>query len=67
MKKFIVTCLCFIAGIAIAYAQTETLTLKAAKKGEEPKEVMDAVKQDFPKAIVGNLNFLAITLISDYQ
>jgi hypothetical protein len=58
MKKSIVVCMCFIAGIAMAQVQTETLTLKAVKKGEEPKGVMDAIKKDFPKAIVSDLAIL---------
>lgn len=48
--------MCLIAGAAMA--QEETLTLKAVKKGEEPKEVMDAIKQDFPQAIAAVLAFL---------
>lgn len=57
MKTIIFFCLSLLA-ITAAQAQSETLTLKAVKKGEEPKEVMDAIKQDFPKAIVRNLNIL---------
>lgn len=58
MKKSILIWMCFIAGIAMAQSQTETLTLKAVKKGEEPKEVMAAIKQDFPQAIVRDLAIL---------
>jgi hypothetical protein len=57
MKKIIFFCLSLLVMTA-AQAQTETLTVKAVKKGKEPAEVMDAIKQDFPKAIVGDLNML---------
>ncbi len=66
MKKLIVTCLCLVAGIALVQAQSETLVLKAVKKGEEPKEVMDGIKQDFPQAIVGDLNFLPSLLYGEH-
>jgi hypothetical protein len=57
MKKLIFFCLSLLV-ITAAQAQTETLTLRAVKKGEEPKEVMDAIKQDFPNAIVRDLSML---------
>ena len=65
MKKIIFFCLSLLA-ITAAQAQTETLTLKAVKKGEEPKEVMDAIKQDFPKAIVRDLNILPGKLYGEH-
>jgi hypothetical protein len=64
MKKIIFFCLSLLA-ITAAQAQTETLTVKAVKKGEAPKEVMDAIKQDFPKAIVGDLNMLPSKLYGE--
>jgi hypothetical protein len=66
MKKSIVTCMCFVAAMVMAQAQTEVLTLEAVKKGAEPKEVMDAIKQDFPKAIVGDLNFLPSLMYGEH-
>jgi hypothetical protein len=42
-----------------------TLTLTAVKKGEGPKEVMDAIKKDLPKAIVGDLDFLPAKLYGE--
>ena len=58
--------MCLMAGIAMAQAQSETLTLKAVKKGQEPKEVMDGIKQDFPQAIVGDLNFLPSLMYGEH-
>lgn len=60
MKKSILFSLFLLAGIAGANAQieSETITVKAVKKGEEPKAVMDAIKQDFPKTIIADLNIL---------
>jgi hypothetical protein len=57
--------MCFVAGSAMAQLGYETLTVKAVKKGEEPKAVMDAIKQDFPKAIVGDLSFLPAKLYGE--
>lgn len=57
--------MCFVTGMAIAQVKTETLTLKPVKKGEEPKEVMDGIKQDFPKAIVGDLSMLPAKLYGE--
>ena len=62
MKKLFFFFMCFMIGMVMAQAQSETLTVKAVKKGEEPKEVMDAIKQDFPKAIVGDLSVLPAKL-----
>jgi hypothetical protein len=60
MKKLTLFLLFAVAGVA-AYAQgsTETFTAKAVKKGEEPQAVINAVKQDFPKAIVSDLNVVS--------
>lgn len=60
MKKSILFSLFLLAGITVANAQieSETVTVKAVKKGEEPKVVMDAIKQDFPKTIVHDLTIL---------
>jgi hypothetical protein len=67
MKKIIFFCLILLAGTAVAQAQIahETLTIKAVKKGEEPKKVMDAIKQDFPKAIVTDLSILPAKLYGE--
>lgn len=65
MKKLIFTFVCIIAGLAMAQAQTETLTLKAVKKGEEPAAVMNAIKHDFPKAIVDDLRLLPAKLYGE--
>jgi len=46
----------------MAQMNSETLTLRPVKKGEEPKEVMNAIRKDFPKAIVSDLNFLPAKL-----
>jgi len=59
MKKTILFCMCLVAGITLVQAQTETLTLKPVKKGEEPKAVMDAIKRDFPKGIASDLSVLS--------
>ncbi len=66
MKKLILIILCSLSGIVLAQAQSETLVLKHVKKGEEPKAVMEAVKRDFPKAIVGDLSFLPAKLYGEY-
>ncbi len=68
MKTIFFSCLFLLAGIAFAQAQiaSETLTIKPVKKGEEPKEVMEAIKQDFPKAIVQNLSILPAKLYGEY-
>jgi hypothetical protein len=60
MKKIIIFCLglLVISSASRAQVESETLTIKAVKKGEEPKEVMDAVKKDFPVAIVSDLSML---------
>jgi hypothetical protein len=65
MKKVIFFCLSLLAITAGAQAQTETLTLRAVKKGEEPKEVMDAIKQDFPAAVVSDLKILPAKLYGE--
>ena len=65
MKKLFLFFMCFMIGMVMAQAQSETLTVKAVKKGEEPKEVMDAIKQDFPKAIVGDLSVLPAKLYGE--
>lgn len=65
MKALFVFCLCLVCGLTMTRAQTETLTLKAIKKGKEPKAVMDAIKQDFPKGIAEDLNFLSAKLYRD--
>ena len=57
--------MCLVAGAAMAQEGSKTFTLKAVKKGEEPKEVMDAIRQDFPKAIVGDLDFLPTKLYGE--
>ena len=49
----------------MAQMQTVSMTLTPVKKGEEPKEVMDAIKKDFPKAIVGDLSFLPAKLYGE--
>ena len=41
-----------------AQAQTEFLTLKPVKKGEEPSAVMNSIKQDFPKGVASDLSIL---------
>lgn len=66
MKNFILIFACMAAGLA-AQAQTdsETLMLTRVKKGEEPSAVMAAIKQDFPKAIVGDLNILPAKLYGE--
>jgi hypothetical protein len=67
MKKIFFSCLILLAGTAFAQAQSEseTLTIRAVKKGEEPKKVMDAIKQDFPKAIVQDLSMLPAKLYGE--
>ena len=67
MKKIFFFCLVLLAGMTFAQAQiaSETLTIKAVKKGEEPKKVMDAVKKDFPKAIVTDLAILPAKLYGE--
>jgi hypothetical protein len=57
MKKLILALWlgCWALGVA---AQVETLKIAKVKKGEEPKAVMDAIKNDFPKFIAKDLSFL---------
>jgi hypothetical protein len=66
MKKLLLITVCAIASLGIARAQTETLTLVAVKKGEEPKAVMDAVNKDFPKAIVNDISVLPAKLYGEH-
>lgn len=65
MKKLILVILFALSGMVMVHAQSETLILKPVKKGEEPKAVMDAIKKDFPKAIVGDLTFLPAKLYGE--
>ncbi|HKZ38139.1 MAG TPA: hypothetical protein VJ184_10830 [Chryseolinea sp.] len=68
MKKIFFFCFILLAGMKFAQAQnqSETLTIKAVKKGEEPEKVMDAIKADFPKAIVTDLSILPAKLYGEY-
>lgn len=52
--------LCLAIG---AWAQsTETVVITPVKKGEEPQAVMNAIRTDFPQAIVTELGFLPAVL-----
>ena len=66
MKKLILLCFCLSAGQTFAQGQTKILTLRAVKKGEAPQAVMDAIKQNFPKAIVGDLSILPAKLYGEF-
>jgi hypothetical protein len=56
-------CLCLTVG---AWAQsTETVTITPVKKGEEPQAVMNAIRNDFPQAIVTELGFLPTVLYGE--
>jgi hypothetical protein len=49
-----------------AWAQsTETVTITPVKKGEEPQAVMNAIRNDFPQAIVTELGFLPTVLYGE--
>ncbi|MBL0742721.1 hypothetical protein [Chryseolinea lacunae] len=66
MKNLILIFACMAAGLAAqAQSNTETFLLTRVKKGEEPTAVMTAIKQDFPKAIVGDLNILPAKLYGE--
>jgi hypothetical protein len=65
MKNLVLCCLCLVAVSAMAQMNSETLTLRPVKKGEEPKEVMNAIRKDFPKAIVSDLSFLPAKLYGE--
>jgi hypothetical protein len=65
MKNLIVCCLCLAAGSVMAQVNSETLTLKAVKKGEEPEQVMKAIQEHFPKAVVSDLSFLPAKLYGE--
>ncbi len=53
-----------LAGLSIAAVQAqsavqvETVTISHVKKGEAPSQVMEALKADFPQAIVKNVTML---------
>jgi len=66
MKKLTLFLVCAVAGGA-AYAQNqmEMFTAKAVKKGEEPKAVVAAINQDFPKAIASDLNVIPAKLYGE--
>lgn len=66
MKKLILLFVYLIAGHVITHGQTKILNLKAVRKGEEPKEVMDAIQQHFPKAIVEDLRILPAKLYGEH-
>lgn len=63
------TTFAFMLGLCLAigaWAQsTETVTITPVKKGEEPQAVMDAIRNDFPQAIVTELNFLPTVLYGE--
>lgn len=66
MKKLTLFLVCaVVGGAAYAQNQTEMFTAKAVKKGEEPQAVVDAINQDFPKAIVGDLNVIPAKLYGE--
>ncbi|MBT1697300.1 hypothetical protein KK083_10460 [Fulvivirgaceae bacterium PWU4] len=58
MKKLMVFVMMLMTAVLAMAQTTETLTLRPVKKGEEPKQVMDAIRADFPQAIVKDLSFL---------
>ena len=66
MKKLIAALVMAGMSCEATYAQApladETLVIKAVKKGDEPKQVMDAVKSDFPDVIVKDVAFLPSAL-----
>jgi hypothetical protein len=45
--------------------ESETITITPVKKGEEPKAVMDAIRNDFPKGMIADLNFLPLVLYGE--
>jgi hypothetical protein len=59
----------FMLGLCLAigaWAQsTETVTITPVKKGEEPQAVMNAIRNDFPQAIVTELGFLPTVLYGE--
>lgn len=64
MKKTILAIwlMCLALGVM---AQEKKLTVTKVKKGDEPQAVMDALKQDFPKAITKDLSFLPSKLYGE--
>ncbi len=66
MKKLTLFLVCAVVGGAVhAQNQMEMFTAKAVKKGEEPKAVVDAINQDFPKAIASDLNVIPAKLYGE--
>jgi len=57
--------MCLMTGMAMAQVQSEKMTLTPVKKGDEPKQVMEAIKKDFPKAIASDLSFLPAELYGE--
>ena len=59
----------FMLGLCLAIGacaqSTETVTITPVKKGEEPKAVMNAIRNDFPQAIVTELGFLPTVLYGE--
>lgn len=48
--------------LGIGYAQTEIADLTPIKKGEEPKAVLNTLKQDFPGVTASEFNFISHVL-----
>lgn len=65
MKKLIPIIIYLAASAVFTNGQTKILTLKASRKGEAPDVVMEAIKKNFPTAIVGDLEILPSKLYGE--
>jgi hypothetical protein len=64
MKKLLMSL--FIALVSLAgWSQEQRLQIQKVKKGEEPPAVMDAVRAQFPDAIVNQLSYLPYKLYGE--
>lgn len=58
---FLVACLAF-GYVQAQSTQSQEIAMKSLKKGEEPKEVLDALKKDFPGGAVQGMSVIPLSL-----
>lgn len=58
MKKLWVVMLLLVVSLTSRAQVVEAVVLKPVNKGEEPQEVLDAIKRDFPEAVSRTLSVL---------
>lgn len=64
MKKLLL--IVWLCGSTLALiAQEKVMKITPVKKGEEPQQVMEAIKKDFPEAVSKDLAFLPTKIYGD--